>query len=1514
VSGLGASTIEVGQTSTATLTLNDGTSISGGKLLLGNAGNSTTGTLDVEAGTGTGGHGATLSGVQVGVGGTGIQVAPSQGLSNITSFSGGVIEVGQTTTATLTLEDGTSISGVGIAIGSNNGTGTLDIEKGTTGPGATLDALTVDNFGAIDIGTNATLSIGYTVELDGTGTVSMASGSQITDNGSAATLDNFGNTISGQGTIGGSHLQLNNQVTIDADIAGQALILDTASSVINNGLLEATNGATLDIRSDVAQGPSQNSSTAGSIEAHGKSVVELEAITVNSGKILIDAGSTLEIEHGTTTLTGVDVENSGTLQIDAAAVSATLVLGTGSSIDGNINIGNSGELDISGGTFNGNVTIYDSGVFDIDTAMTLSHDVTIVLQGGSFLDTGLLAVADGASVKLSGANNFGTLDIGKGSVLTLDHAYASVVDFGGHAGTLVLKEPTGFTDTIKGLASGDVIDLAGVKANTVTLDGTTLKINGVATSFSIAGGLPTGDVLVFKDDGSGGTDIKVEAPIITISGGTASGVEGSAISLDFGAAWTAGVNTMTIGGIPADAKLIDSYGVVYFPSNGSITVSAGAALSSGLWIVPGDDNNFNLSLTLTGNDSDGYQYSATTTETVTVTPPQPSVSWAAGAVVGDASGSKIGIALTAGVTGATSDHNVIAAETISGIQVGATLTDGTHTFKATTNSTTANVLGWNLANLSITPANASNFTLTATVTEADSDNPAQTNAASASLSIVTNTDWTQPAGGDWRTAGDWDHGVPSTAVNAVFDSSFTGATSTYVVNIAASTTAEVHGLTFNDKWTDLLDYGHLIVDTAFTENAGYIVVENAVFGGGKNNAATMTVSGGLTVHGGTIEVIGGTNVSGTNWASGTLTISGALVVDGGKVVTDAGTSTSGGTIAPGGTLTATSINVETGGTVELHGPVNVTGVIETTGGNLIVGSEAQFNNTKVLTFGGTSGTITIEDNSSAAYKAPDIAGFGAGDVVDLANFDPAQTVFSESISGNNLVLTATDGSPVTTLTFDSYHGGLNFASDGNGGTDITYSPFSQTYWTVAKSADWTKSQDWSNGVPTSNLDALIENSVTGATSKTAYTITVSSHDAAHTLTMNDTYGTLNDNSSLTVSGSLSLSAGTIDVGDAATSTAGSTTVSGGLIDVTGDDWGGTFNAGALSVSGGKVMIEAGDFWDDGGTLKATSVNVETGGTVELHATVQVSGVIETTGGNLIVGSDTDFTGTHMLTFGGDGGIITFDTSSSRTYTAPDISGFGHAGAHPDVVDLIDFDSNTVFTESSSNGNLTLTATEYGNTTTLTFDNFNGSLNFASDGHGGVAISDVAEASAADIGTVDTSVSNNVVNGTITATDPHSSGTVTTTLTPDGANYIGNFSVREETTSHNTASVAFSFNTNGAHISSAVTQSYVVAVSEGSNTILHETVSVSVGTTHSDNFVFTPGIGADTIINFNASGGDTIDLTHFTNITTVAQLQAATTTDAHGDEVINLGNHDSITIAGMNAQQFHNVMGSAFHLA
>ena len=52
----------------------------------------------------------------------------------------------------------------------------------------------------------------------------------------------------------------------------------------------------------------------------------------------------------------------------------------------------------------------------------------------------------------------------------------------------------------------------------------------------------------------------------------------------------------------------------------------------------------------------------------------------------------------------------------------------------------------------------------------------------------------------------------------------------------------------------------------------------------------------------------------------------------------------------------------------------------------------------------------------------------------------------------------------------------------------------------------------------------------------------------------------------------------------------------------------------------------------------------------------------------------------------------------------------------------------------------------------------------------------------------------------------------------------------------------------------------------------------------DNFVFAPGVGADTIVNFNPKA-DTIELDHFANVQTTQQLAAAITTDAHGDAVI-----------------------------
>jgi Ca2+-binding RTX toxin-like protein len=101
----------------------------------------------------------------------------------------------------------------------------------------------------------------------------------------------------------------------------------------------------------------------------------------------------------------------------------------------------------------------------------------------------------------------------------------------------------------------------------------------------------------------------------------------------------------------------------------------------------------------------------------------------------------------------------------------------------------------------------------------------------------------------------------------------------------------------------------------------------------------------------------------------------------------------------------------------------------------------------------------------------------------------------------------------------------------------------------------------------------------------------------------------------------------------------------------------------------------------------------------------------------------------------------------------------------------------------------------------------------------------------------------------------------------------------------------------------LTQSYAVSVADAQNPAvnLNQTVSVTIGGPGNDNFVFAPGIGEDTITNFNPQQ-DTIELDHFANAQTVQELQALITTDVHGDAVINLGHNDSITLANVTTPQ------------
>ena len=116
---------------------------------------------------------------------------------------------------------------------------------------------TIDNTGAIALnstGDHTKLQIigdGLTIEGGGKLTLSDCSANAIVGTTSTSTLTNIDNMIAGAGQIGSDDatLTLVNQAhgTIDANVAGNVLMLETGSLITNNGVLETVNGGTLQI-------------------------------------------------------------------------------------------------------------------------------------------------------------------------------------------------------------------------------------------------------------------------------------------------------------------------------------------------------------------------------------------------------------------------------------------------------------------------------------------------------------------------------------------------------------------------------------------------------------------------------------------------------------------------------------------------------------------------------------------------------------------------------------------------------------------------------------------------------------------------------------------------------------------------------------------------------------------------------------------------------------------------------------------------------------------------------------------------------------------------------------------------------------------------------------------------------------------------------------------------------------------------------------------------------------------
>jgi hypothetical protein len=237
---------------------------------------------------------------------------------------------------------------------------------------------------------------------------------------------------------------------------------------------------------------------------------------------------------------------------------------------------------------------------------------------------------------------------------------------------------------------------------------------------------------------------------------------------------------------------------------------------------------------------------------------------------------------------------------------------------------------------------------------------------------------------------------------------------------------------------------------------------------------------------------------------------------------------------------------------------------------------------------------------------------------------------------------------------------------------------------------------------------------------------------------------------------------------------------------------------------------------------------------------------------------------------------------------------------------------TVMSDNPSGTTVTLVLTdqsgdaENGDVLTLTFDSPSGTLNVGSDGSGGTLITDPPA-------TVPATAEGAIAFGGGSPTDTYSES-----VTAEGANYIGSLSVQPVSESNGSGSVGWTFDLGNDQINLApgqtLTQSYDVAVTDAQNPAMsvNQTVSVSIGGPGNDNFVFAPGVGADTIVNFNPTA-DTIELDNFANVQNVQQLASLITTDAHGDAVIELGHNDSITIPGVTANYLQAHLANLVHL-
>jgi FecR protein len=1367
-----AGLIEIGAhtTSGSILTLDDGTSIKNGGLTI--AGGST---LDVENSvTGTG---ATLDGVSVMNSGS-IQVdSPVSG----------------TTTVTLVLDDGTTVTGgtLKIHVLGSSAEGIVEIATG----GATLDSVTVENNNSLLIDSSVTLTLDDSTTISGgiitdSGTIHVtgpteissaslniaaggfllvdsseilkldcvtATGGTINDNG---TIDVVGSS-SINGTTSGAPPATTNAILNDGGVtieSGVTLTLDnvtvtgtvftdiaTSSTIkVGSGDTLAFNGATIDGGTLNVLGEMDSS---GVSFITGATIVNVNHIVVVSGTLTIDPTpvantGTIEVMGGGSLklsddiITNTDGTTNGIIQVDADPIDpATLDLDKSTISGGTVNI--SGVLDSSRDSFITGAKITNSGTIDV-TSGTLVIDATSTLD-----NTGGTLKSDGGNLIVDTALS-GNLEIKGGAVLELGassptaYSSATVTFEPGATGTLKLDHSENFGGTVVGLDDNtiDLLDISSVNAvgttvlPTVTFDSKTdiLTITSNVQLTQVAHIQLTGDYTgvawSVTNDGNGRTDVTEVPGVIAGLDSNGNATEGSPIKA-----------SITDGG----AAVTATYTWQIF-ENGAWVPGSGVADANGNY-TPGEaDEGHALRVSISYIDALNHSETATVSAgTVIGVPETPVVS-------------------TPDAKITTENHAAIALTGLSVTPADASANDAADTFNVTLSVKDGSLALAGDSGLSGTFSGAS-ITFSGSL--------AAVNAALSGVSYTPNSEF---EGQDTLT-------FTSSATEEASAGGGTSAaatqTATIIVNpVAEAGTASAPAtLTLTENATNVaitgVVVGPLAEDSDDTVRAALTVGHGTVHVNNTNLPADVTVtgddSGSLTISGNAAAVntlLAGLTYTPTTEFNGSDTLHVTVTsIDGSNTSATQGTASTAITVSDGANDLVATLNhttaqegvaitvteVTDGGTPVTTGLSYVWEVSNGQGGwTPVGGNSASYTPTEadegktlqlVVTYvdaGGSESSIyslgmpndltaTVDSTTAQQGLAIHVTGVSDGGTsISTSSNDLGYAWQHSSDNGETWQTVGTSKSytPTSTDAGDLLRVVVTYAdSDEQESVTTSFGTVAPAKEWLGGNHDWQTGSQWAtSGVPTNNDNAVVD-------AGGFYVVKIDQAAAAHSLVVNDFWATVEilAGNTLTLGGNATIEAGILLVDSGATlkDIAPSATIGGTLF----------IDNGTVEAAGGKLEI-------------ASAVNFSVGNfKIDVGAALQFDhadalNVAFTGSGVLILNDPTHFSGTISDSGGSMTAADVLDLHGFAAATTTASTGNGSFNSTTDTTTLTVTDSSDHLTET-----FTLAGNLSGSTWTVT-----------NDGNGGANVVDPP--APANLAVVPTAVLNQAASSTIVVSGPN----------------------------------------------------------------------------------------------------------------------------------------------------------------